>query len=638
MFPIMFPTIPLATKPVKENKITRAWRRMSSESPAASSTLVSEKISNFNSLKRTSTVNFGGKNSSLPQQQQERRASVQLAPTTKEMPSVAEEDAGEFDGFDGLGINFYDHLGNKVLPQAMVASRVPGPRGAVSPRAPGSRMPTAPLPKDPPIAARTPVVIRESYTRDSSFPGTSEATVDFDTLLGEFLEKTERDQSNALCPSPTSSRKNSTRVNTPKSNRQVSAAKPIVTSGAFGFRSYTAPLAPSYTPTRGSKLDGTAAHSRILSLRTLNQQDSEVDYFSHQHSKTREENSGLTPETLIETPSALNSKLYRMPASPTIVKRSSRSKPQRDELYFFPYERQRIEQLVEQSKNRNCTNHQNCTDCIEKEYAYYENKIMSASIPPERRQQIMKANRSIRNIKNELENLLEDELITFESYELMISRLPSENSLNATSSPAPPVNVASPAPVAPVAPVVPVAAFSQLNVNNDHPPPSYQSTPNPPPRAPTQPPPRPEIGRATALYRYTEPDDCNFEVGDIIIIFEYMNDDWWMGKNERTGKEGVFPSNYVQKHTNQPTFQPGYYGNEKATYSPYAAQQQGPAPPGPSNPYDSSVPPMAVAEQPTDDKPSKGGEMGKKFGKKLGNAAIFGAGATIGGNIVNSIF
>ena len=31
-------------------------------------------------------------------------------------------------------------------------------------------------------------------------------------------------------------------------------------------------------------------------------------------------------------------------------------------------------------------------------------------------------------------------------------------------------------------------------------------------------------------------------------------------------------------------------------------------------------------------------DRGKKFGKKLGNAAIFGAGATIGGNIVNSIF
>jgi len=68
-------------------------------------------------------------------------------------------------------------------------------------------------------------------------------------------------------------------------------------------------------------------------------------------------------------------------------------------------------------------------------------------------------------------------------------------------------------------------------------------------------------------------------------------------------------------------------------------QSQGPPPPGPSNPYNSAVPPMAVAQGSGEQKqPGKGGEMGKKFGKKLGNAAIFGAGATIGGNIVNSIF
>lgn len=30
--------------------------------------------------------------------------------------------------------------------------------------------------------------------------------------------------------------------------------------------------------------------------------------------------------------------------------------------------------------------------------------------------------------------------------------------------------------------------------------------------------------------------------------------------------------------------------------------------------------------------------MGKKFGKKLGNAAVFGAGATLGSKIVNGIF
>ncbi len=35
---------------------------------------------------------------------------------------------------------------------------------------------------------------------------------------------------------------------------------------------------------------------------------------------------------------------------------------------------------------------------------------------------------------------------------------------------------------------------------------------------------------------------------------------------------------------------------------------------------------------------SKLEEHGKKFGKKMGNAAIFGAGATIGSNIVNGIF
>jgi hypothetical protein len=64
----------------------------------------------------------------------------------------------------------------------------------------------------------------------------------------------------------------------------------------------------------------------------------------------------------------------------------------------------------------------------------------------------------------------------------------------------------------------------------------------------------------------------------------------------------------------------------------------GPPPPGPSNPYNSAVPPMQVANDPVESRPGKGQEMGKKFGKKLGNAAIFGAGATIGGNIVNSIF
>jgi hypothetical protein len=53
--------------------------------------------------------------------------------------------------------------------------------------------------------------------------------------------------------------------------------------------------------------------------------------------------------------------------------------------------------------------------------------------------------------------------------------------------------------------------------------------------------------------------------------------------------------------------------------------------------------PMAMASGsssalPEGRKYSKLEENGKKFGKKMGNAAIFGAGATIGSNIVNGIF
>lgn len=217
-----------------------------------------------------------------------------------------------------------------------------------------------------------------------------------------------------------------------------------------------------------------------------------------------------------------------------------------------------------------------------------------------------------------------------------MSILPSESSLNAParSNAAP-----SPAPA-------PTAALNNMRINNDPPPPAY-STPTPPSLPNRQTPSKPEIARATALYRYTEPEDCNFEVGDQISVYEYMNADWWLGKNIRTGKEGVFPVNYVQVQSNHqtPTAPASHYNNEKVNNNGYPGmvqspvQSQGPPPPGPSNPYNSAVPPMAVAQGSGEQKqPGKGGEMGKKFGKKLGNAAIFGAGATIGGNIVNSIF
>jgi hypothetical protein len=170
-------------------------------------------------------------------------------------------------------------------------------------------------------------------------------------------------------------------------------------------------------------------------------------------------------------------------------------------------------------------------------------------------------------------------------------------------------------------------------------PPSYDDTPPPsmPPRSG-----KPVIAWARALYTYNASDgrDCSFNKDDKVAVHEYMNQDWWMGQNLRTGQEGIFPRNYVlvEHQEKQPVPQQPQYG--------YPQQQQyAGGPPQQQNPYNSHAPPMAMAngsdqqqQQQGEGGENKAGEMGKKFGKKLGNAAIFGAGATIGGNIVNSIF
>ena len=144
------------------------------------------------------------------------------------------------------------------------------------------------------------------------------------------------------------------------------------------------------------------------------------------------------------------------------------------------------------------------------------------------------------------------------------------------------------------------------------PPPAYPT----PPVAPAGP---PALAYASALYQYNAQDagDLALMPNDKIVVTEYMNNEWWKGKNERTGQEGIFPATYVRREEKavQPTPAPApsNYGNMPLDVANGADSSQGPT-------------------------PSKGGEAGKKFGKKLGNAAIFGAGATIGGKIVNGIF
>lgn len=121
---------------------------MSGESQATDSKLPGEKISC--DLRRVSTVNSKGMK--LPLEPHQRRASVQMEPATKKMDSVGEEAAGELGGFGGLGINFYDHFGNKVAPQAIEPPQLPRSQSpqvpkTQSPRAPGTQKPVSPLPK-----------------------------------------------------------------------------------------------------------------------------------------------------------------------------------------------------------------------------------------------------------------------------------------------------------------------------------------------------------------------------------------------------------------------------------------------------------------------------------------------------------
>lgn len=154
----------------------------------------------------------------------------------------------------------------------------------------------------------------------------------------------------------------------------------------------------------------------------------------------------------------------------------------------------------------------------------------------------------------------------------------------------------------------PAPVTSQIQTYNEksdysQQPPSYGSpSPMPPPPAPIAAP----LTHAVALYAYagTDAGDLSLQPNDRVAVTEYMNAEWWKGKSERTGQEGIFPRSYVR--VEEKSVQPTSYGNM---------------------PLDVSNGAGAAAATPG--QPNKFQEGGKKVGKKLGNAAIFGAGATI---------
>ncbi|KAL2045296.1 hypothetical protein N7G274_002379 [Stereocaulon virgatum] len=230
-------------------------------------------------------------------------------------------------------------------------------------------------------------------------------------------------------------------------------------------------------------------------------------------------------------------------------------------------------------------------------------------------------NRSLRNIRTELEFLTDFNVITPQQFSTFISQLPAHTSLRAPfQSPNP-----TPAPIlqTPASPPVNQLANTSLNEKQQGfyapqpspapPPPAYGASPAPAP-----------LATASALYEYHPSDAGDLAIlpHDRIFITEFMNADWAKGRNERTGMEGIFPRSYVA------------IVDEKNAITAH----QPPPPPMQSN-YGNMM--TDVSQSGSSTAParpeSKLQANGKKFGKKMGNAAIFGAGATIGSNIVNGI-
>ncbi|KAJ7039552.1 SH3 domain-containing protein [Mycena alexandri] len=174
-----------------------------------------------------------------------------------------------------------------------------------------------------------------------------------------------------------------------------------------------------------------------------------------------------------------------------------------------------------------------------------------------------------------------------------------------------------------------------------------------------------QIVQAKALWAYNEgrdSSDLSFRAGDTIEIVTETNADWWTGRYN--GKQGLFPSNYVEKlppsvPSPGPPYQPpsgpqgpysgpGGYQPPSGGYQPVYNPPSGPPQGGQYNSYDGSPPivgkptqaspPAAPAPQ-QPPKKSKFGNLGNTLAQSAVGGVGFGAGTfAVGSGIVNAIF
>ena len=229
-------------------------------------------------------------------------------------------------------------------------------------------------------------------------------------------------------------------------------------------------------------------------------------------------------------------------------------------------------------------------------------------------------NHSLNTIRTELDFLRESNVINGQTYQLITSSIPERYQ-------------------------APVKNLSTTNTNSTNMSNTFRTSTN--------------LEYVEAIYRF-EPQqegDLALAPGDKVQVLEKISPEWYKGGCN--GSVGVFPSNYVkpafsgynndnrsglippkyqqQNSNSQLSFQSNQYQQ-----APPPQQQQPPFPP-PSAYYEQQPLQHIVQEAPQQQQPQQkqqvdASRLAKKFGSKLGNAAIFGAGATIGSDLVNSIF
>ncbi|KAK6463072.1 hypothetical protein DFJ63DRAFT_103256 [Scheffersomyces coipomensis] len=250
-------------------------------------------------------------------------------------------------------------------------------------------------------------------------------------------------------------------------------------------------------------------------------------------------------------------------------------------------------------------------------------------------------NRSLTTIKTELEFLKDSDVITEGLYEKLLQSIPSKYQKDQEPW-----------------------GVDKLGLSNGSNEPTRSETDKlseklsqttiAPPAYPPAPNPEKILTYCRVIYDFQaqQKEDLELKKGEKVIVTEHLSADWWKGYRKGSDPEkgtGVFPSNYVTIISEQEYNSNNDVRNAAPVPSPQPLSQQpsyggyAQYPPQPTNYY----PPQQYQQPPTPEQSQQQpqpqpqhhtSDQFKKFGSKLGNAAIFGAGATIGSDLINSIF